>query len=69
MTPKQIKIECEQQHKAIKDAQDRLEELREICTHKTTHEGNLSWRVGVIQLAIICSDCGKLIEYKDEIFE
>ena len=65
MTPEQIKIECEQQYKAIKDAQDRLKELRAICKHETTFEGNYSWWEGSITPAIICSDCGSLVKFKN----
>lgn len=58
-----IKEECELQYKKIKDAEERLKELRMNCKHDNTLEGLYSYRIGNIQPAIICSDCGSLIKY------
>lgn len=58
-----IKKECEELYQMIKDAQNRLEQLRDICKHTKKFEGNWSYRIGNIQPAEICSHCGKLIKY------
>lgn len=57
-----IKTECDNIYKVIKDATDRLEELRNSCKHENTFIGKYSWRVGCINDAEICSDCGKAIK-------
>lgn len=64
MKNEEIKSECEQMYAQIQRANDRLKELREICKHEKTFEGNYSWRVGSIQPAEICEYCGSLIKYK-----
>lgn len=64
MTPEEIKEECELQYNQIKNAEARLKELRAICKHENTFEGNYSWRVGSIMPATICSDCGELVKLK-----
>ena len=53
-----IKQECEKLYEQIKNAEEKLEELRKKCKHENTHQGLYSWRVGCIADAIICSDCG-----------
>jgi hypothetical protein len=63
MEQSEIKQECEEMYAQINSAQKRLMELRVICKHPNTFEGNYSYRIGVIQLAEICSDCGSVIEY------
>lgn len=65
MTQEQIKDSCELQYIKISDAEYTLKELRAMCKHENTFEGNYSYRVGSISPAIICSDCGSLIKYKD----
>lgn len=65
MTNEEIKTECELMYAQIKQGEDRLKEIRSICKHENTFEGNWSWRVGNIQPAIICDDCGSLIKYKN----
>ena len=65
MTSEQIKKDCEMVRGMIKICQDRLEDLQSKCKHENTFEGNYSWRIGSIDPAIICSDCGKLIEIKN----
>lgn len=58
-----IKEDCELQYKKIKYAEERLKDLRRICNHEKTFEGLYSYRIGNVQPAIICSDCGSLIKY------
>ena len=58
-----IKIETEKNYKQIAKSQARLEELRSICKHEKTYEGNYSWRIGAMQLAEICEYCGEMIRY------
>jgi len=65
LTPFEIKKECEIAYDQIKKAEDRLKKLREICQHKNTFTGSYSYRVGASAPAIICSDCGELIKYKE----
>lgn len=61
MSNEEIKADCELQYKAIKDAEQRLKELRAICPHEVVFQGNYSYRVGSIIPAIICSACGDFI--------
>lgn len=62
MSQAEIKQECEKMYSQIKSAEERLKEVRAICKHTDTFEGNYSYRIGVIQLAEICSDCGSVIK-------
>lgn len=62
MKPEEIKTECELQYAAIKMAEERLKELRVICNHENTFEGNYSWRIGSILPATICSYCGTCLK-------
>jgi len=64
MTNEEIKTECELMYAQLRQAENRLEEIRAICKHENTFEGNWSWRVGSIMPAIICSDCGSLVKFK-----
>jgi len=61
MTNKEIQQECELMFKQIKDAENRIKELRAICKHEHTHRGLYSWRVGSYEEGEICDYCGKLI--------
>lgn len=54
----EIKNECERAYAQIKSANERLKELRTICTHEETFEGSYQWRIGSIVPATICSYCG-----------
>jgi hypothetical protein len=63
MTNKEIKTETENCYKTIKQAEDRLTEIRAICPHEKTFIGNYMWRVGHIQQAHICKYCGQFIKY------
>lgn len=62
MTQEQIKKACEYNYKMIKDANENLEAIRNMCQHPNTHEGLWSWRLGCIDPGIICSDCGTLVK-------
>lgn len=62
MTQEQIKAECEFIYKKIKEAEDRLREIRLMCNHPNTFKGKYSYRVGAINDATICSDCGVAIK-------
>ena len=64
MENEEIKNECEKMYAQIKSAEERLKELRAVCKHEKTFEGNYSWRVGNIQLADICEYCCSMIRYK-----
>jgi len=64
MKNEEIKQEKERCFEQIKKAQERLEEIRKVCKHEKTYEGNYSWRIGCMQLADICEYCGELIRYK-----
>jgi hypothetical protein len=65
----EIKKECDSLYKIIKDAKNRLDEIRKSCTHENTFMGKYSWRVGCINDAKICSDCGEVISIPDFVFE
>lgn len=57
MTNEEIKNECELQFAQIKNAEERLKELRSICKHEETFVGNYSWRPGAVNAAEICTFC------------
>lgn len=61
---KTIRQECEQMYSQISKAEERLKTLRAVCKHPNTFEGNYSYRVGCINKAIICSDCGEVLKPK-----
>lgn len=63
MTQEEIKYRKEMMELEIKGLTAQLKELRNICAHPNTFEGNYSWRIGAFDKAIICSDCGELINY------
>jgi len=64
MNKETILKEKEKCFEQIEQCNKRLEEIRKVCKHEETFEGNYSWRVGNIQLAEICSYCGELIKFK-----
>ena len=64
MTQEEIKGERELLYLKIQECNDRLKEIRKICSHTNTFEGNWSYRIGNISPAIICSDCGNFIKYR-----
>lgn len=63
MTSAEIKLEATEMYLIIQETEKRLADLRLICKHENKFEGNYSYRVGNIQPAIICDDCGELINY------
>jgi hypothetical protein len=63
MTNEEIKEDCEVQYEQIKKSEERLKELRGICKHEKTFEGNYSWRIGSIQPATICYYCGTPVAF------
>lgn len=65
MTQEQIKAVCNRQYEHIEYANQRLQDMRSHCKHPKTIEGNYSYRVGVVQPATICSDCGELIRINE----
>jgi hypothetical protein len=64
MKNEEIKSKCESIFAQIKDGEERLDRIREICKHEKTYEVNYSWRPGVMQLADVCYYCGELVRYK-----
>lgn len=64
MSNEEIKAECEKMWAQIESATQRLEELRKICKHEKTFEGNYSWRPGAIQVADICEFCHTPVNFK-----
>jgi hypothetical protein len=62
MTQEQIKKLFEDNCKIIKMAEDNISLLGSVCKHPNTFEGNYSHRIGNIQPATICSDCGACIK-------
>lgn len=65
MTQEEIKTGCEYLRSEIEIAKARIRQLQEWCSHENTFEGNWSYRIGNISPAIMCSDCGSFIKYKD----
>lgn len=47
----------------IQAATKEMEEIRKICEHKQFHECNYSWRIGCIEVANVCDDCGEYLGY------
>lgn len=64
MTQKEINEQCDAMYAQIKEAEEKLKEIRSICKHPDTFEGNYSFRIGYVLPAYICSDCHQLIKYK-----
>jgi hypothetical protein len=58
----EIKQECEKMYLQIKQAEDRLKEIRSVCKHPNTFVGFFSWRTGTVVKGEICSDCGTFIK-------
>lgn len=57
-----IKLGVNNCYELIKTAEERLRELRSLCTHPNTFEGSYSHRVGSTSPATICSDCGECLK-------
>ena len=64
MTNEEIRKIKENCYEQIRLAEERLMEIRKICKHEKTFEGNYSWRIGSSLPSVICEYCGKLIKYK-----
>lgn len=62
MKNEEIKTECKTMYAVIKSAEKRLKELRFICQHEKTFEGNYSWRPGSVEPAEICEYCGEMVK-------
>lgn len=62
MTNQDIKNECERYYEVIKNAKEKLAEIRKECKHTETFQGNYSWRVGATYPALICSSCGEVVK-------
>lgn len=65
MESQEIKKECEKLYLEIKLANERLEELRKLCKHEETFEGNYSWREGSYYPADICLFCNTPVKSKE----
>lgn len=61
ITREEIKRLHDKYTKQIKSAAKDLEDLRSICEHPITYVGLYSWRIGCIDEANICADCGKMV--------
>lgn len=59
----EIKKEVQILYKTLKKAQDRLEEIRSVCPHDKTIEGDYSYRPGAVHPATMCPDCGEVIKF------
>lgn len=64
MTSEEIKQRRDELFNQIESAEQGLKELREICPHEHIIDTNWSWRIGCIEPAEVCDDCGKLIRIK-----
>lgn len=62
MKAAEIKIEKELMFEQIRKAEERLAEIRKICKHENTFEGNWSYGPGRYFLSEICSDCGDCLK-------
>ncbi len=57
MENEEIKSECLALYDQIKAAETRLAELRKLCKHEKTFQGNYSYRPGSYFLMNICEYC------------
>lgn len=62
MTQKEIKENCDKAYADIQTAKNMLKEMRKICLHPNTFYGKYSYRIGALNDATICSDCGDVIK-------
>lgn len=58
MTQLEIQERRDELYDIINEAQSKLEELRATCQHPNKASGSYSYRIGNIQPAMICVDCG-----------
>ena len=63
MNQEDIKTECDKMYTQIQQAQNKLKEIRLICKHPNKFIGDYFYRVGAVQKAEICSDCGEPINF------
>lgn len=66
MANQNIKDSIKSYREGIRILQEAIEKLQNECTHEKTIEGLYSWRIGCIEPAIMCEDCGKLISFKKD---
>jgi hypothetical protein len=62
MNNQQIKQECEALYKTIQESEDKLREIRKVCKHEKTFEGEYSYRPGASLPALICEFCGECVK-------
>ena len=65
MKNKEIKQNVDNLFNIIKEANQKLKNIRQQCLHKDTHMGNYSWRIGVINQVEMCDYCDEVIKYPD----
>lgn len=63
MSSEEIQQECEKAYAQIRESETQIKEVRAICKHEKTFEGNYSWRIGSIEVAEICSYCGEVMKF------
>ncbi len=63
MKQEEINKKKQEMYTLIKQANEVLDEIRKICQHPITFVGDYQSRIGHIQEAEICSDCGEFIKY------
>lgn len=64
MEKEEIAKECERMYEQIRIAEARLSEVRDICKHEKTYQGNYQWGgAGHTSLAEICEYCGKPVKF------
>lgn len=64
MNSQEIKQRRDELLLQIESAEKALKELRDSCPHENIIDTNWSWRIGCIDPAEVCDDCGKLIKIK-----
>lgn len=62
MKSEEIRQNYKSYQKIISSAKEGIVHLRKVCPHNNTSKGNYSYRVGSLSPAIICDDCGKVVE-------
>lgn len=62
LSPEQISVECTKQYASIKIAEEKLRQIRQVCKHEHTFEGDYSWRPGAVEKSVICTYCHEVIK-------
>ena len=62
------KEEVQALQRVIQVAQYQIDAIRKECKHEHRFQGKWSYRVGSYVDAVICSDCGGLVELKTAMF-